>query len=59
MHPEPLTDYNGEVSDAPEHDFMLSNKKANKMSDALAIKQAKELRFSREELACLYGSDRD
>jgi len=56
MEAEPAVYYQGEVSDASEHEPMLANPLANKMADDLAAEQAREIGFSEEEIAQLiYG----
>jgi hypothetical protein len=50
MKPEPVVEFEGKISDWSEHATMLANPEANAFADELAIKQARLIGFTEEEI---------
>jgi hypothetical protein len=50
MKPEPVVEFEGKISDWSEHAPMLANPEANSLADELAIKQARLIGFTEEEI---------
>ncbi len=58
MKPEPIVNFEGQVSDGSEHEPMLASKEGNRLADQMALDLAKELGFTEEEQR-LFFSVRD
>lgn len=50
MQPEPMIVHDGQISDVTEHEAMLNNELANRMSDLMAAEEARKLGVSEDEI---------